>query len=55
MFAGMLKFVLAIVVFMVVGFTLNPILGAVFNGFRLSTIGVLACQFAAAGLVIAKK
>jgi len=54
MVGGAFKFVLAIVIFFVLGIVLNPALAAIFNGFTLPSIGVLVCQLLGAGCVVAQ-
>lgn len=47
-----MKFVLAVVVFFLVGLMLNPLLGVVLPGHQLPPLAVLVCQLLAAGAVV---
>lgn len=55
MLKGTFKFVLAAVVFIVIGIVINPALAALFNGYQLGSVGVFLCSLLAAGLVIGSK
>lgn len=47
-----MKFVLAVVVFILVGVMLNPMLGIVLPGYQVPPLAVLVCQLLAAGAVV---
>jgi len=52
MIAGTFKFVLAVVMFFVVGIVVNPAIGSLFNGYQLPPLGVFLASLVAAGLVV---
>jgi hypothetical protein len=52
MVGGAFKFILAVIVFFVVGVIANPVAAAMFNGASLPVMGVFLCQVLAAGFII---
>lgn len=52
MISGAFKFILAAIVFVIVGVIANPVAAAMFDGATLPTMGVFLCQVLAAGFII---